>query len=970
MNFEIKKNDLGYYGVFEVETKKEIIPCLFKDENELKSIKEIQKVSDDYYTLISKAKEGLPIYGSFDRTSGNIVIPTKTGIKCYTVSELESKIIRNDVILDNIKIKKIGNYLTEIKIGKKSFPLNEAMVDEYELLNNNQLIVFKSNNEIVKVFDISRGKFLNIYKKVSNDVVILEEKKNDDLYFWSICDLKNKKFLKNVFEKVFKWYEGEMLPGYDEYNPRYSHERMQISSLDIFKNEIRYHNKDNFNSKLYDINNGILIENYKSFDEKNGLYFLEYEPSILIYNKNIGEKEELIPINFSSDLYDSNLSATIYYSAKTKKYYFLKSFEFEQHQKMKPLPFMYSVDKTYFCNGNLTKGLQELETVKNRDFNVVKLPNINIEWKDYNISLFISENGTILGTSDEMNAKDIVIITDELIEYIIKKLSNILKNPEIYNYVLYDFSSRYSYILSSAHSISDEIDDKFRELLKNIKSFRGTKNKEFDIEKIEKFKEIFLKKPSVRFNEFSFCKFYLVDDEIYGETTDNRIIRIANMLNRGYMMQLLKGVIDLELEKIKERYTILEQKDCYALKDKKTNKLITPYIFDKKYFFEEVVLKVAEAKEIIRGMYLLKDSNGKYGLINSGKYEIELIYDKFYIEGKQLIFENKNKKNVVNITLKQQLEYYLRIINDKNIDINTSNLVLELNKVIQENNDTKLINENNYEIINEHVILFKFDNEIIICDLNSEKENLIKLGIYCNNYEVLNNQVILFKDRAERHDVIYDMKEKKYIEISGEINKTCNANILLNDENFYDIRNSFLIGSSAKNEAYSFYKNNKFLIIKDKVFYCSKVNKKCYIYDINTGENIKLKEDESFELKELNIKYDFENNMFVCTSKTGQVLLNHIRSILEIDECMALKLGIDISILGSVSPYIKETLYLINGKVYYLYENSKGTTVLNELPRKTLIVDFLDGEKIIEGQADLEIDLKIENEEKQYVLKK
>ena len=390
MNFEIKKNDLGYYGIFEVETKQEIIPCFFKDGNELKSIIEIQKVSDDYYTLISKTKEGLPIYGAIDRKNGNIVIPTKMGINSYTLSELESKVVSNAIVSDNLMIKKTGNYYTEIKVGKKSFPLNEASADEYELLNNNQLIVFKSNNEIVKVFDISSQKFLNIYKKVSNDVVILEEKKNDDLYFWSICDLKNKQFLKNVFEKVFKWYEGEMLPGYDEYSPRYSYERMQISSLDIFKNEIRYHNKDNSNSKLYDINTGIYIENYKSFDEGNGLYFLQYEPNVLVYNKNINQKEELIQINFSCNLYDSKLNATIYYSEKTEKYYFLKSFEFEGHQKKKPLPF-FTMDKTYNCVGNLAYGLQELETTKHADFYKVKLPYMRVDWENYNINLFVSK---------------------------------------------------------------------------------------------------------------------------------------------------------------------------------------------------------------------------------------------------------------------------------------------------------------------------------------------------------------------------------------------------------------------------------------------------------------------------------------------------------------------------------------------------------------------------------------------------
>ena len=435
-------------------------------------------------------------------------------------------------------------------------------------------------------------------------------------------------------------------------------------------------------------------------------------------------------------------------------------------------------------------------------------------------------------------------------------------------------------------------------------------------------------------------------------------------------MKLLKDVFDLEIKELEERYEVLEQNGYYTLKDKITNTLITPYIFDKNKYKKEEVLKIREVKEIMKGIYLVKDLNGKYGLTGDRGYNVKLLYDTYEFKNQELIFRNRDKKDVVDFSPKDYLEYYLRIIGDKNLDINTSNIVLELNKVIQENNDTKLINENNYEIINEHVILFKFDNEIIICDLNREKENLIKLGIYCNNYEVLNNQVILFKDRSERHDVIYDMKEKKYIEISGEINKTCNANILLNDENFYDIRNSFLIGSSSQNEVYSFYKDSKFLIIKDKVFYCSKVNKKCYIYDINTGENIKLKDDESFELKELNIKYDFENYMFVCTSKTGQVLLNYVRSILEIDECMALKLGIDPSILGSISPYIKETLYLIDGKVYYLYENSKGVVVLNELPRKTLIVDFEDGEKIIEGQSDLEIDYEIEKQDKQYVLKK
>ena len=151
----------------------------------------------------------------------------------------------------------------------------------YELFDD-KVYLFRCNGKIVNVFDLKDQIFLeNAYSVNENVLIIWRTDKNYRLCeYGSIVDLKNKKYIKDVF--TLYWYYKQVVDRYSDYESgqgpdttRITHdEKVRRGDYVIDNNIIKYTITINGEEKtiIYDANTGKLIgeENITVYDPKEG----------------------------------------------------------------------------------------------------------------------------------------------------------------------------------------------------------------------------------------------------------------------------------------------------------------------------------------------------------------------------------------------------------------------------------------------------------------------------------------------------------------------------------------------------------------------------------------------------------------------------------------------------------------------------------------------------------------------------
>lgn len=279
MDFIINKNEFGYYGIIDKDKNEEIVPFVFKERDVLNKIEFIEKRNDNYYVLHIKNEN---INGWFDKKIGVMAIPKlEYDYEYFYIKDLEEKNVKNIKITNELTIAKTGKYYNAIHYQTEDFFIDNSFsdeIDDYELIDDKALLL-KSHGKIVNVFDLKDKVFLKIEDLVNKNVLLFSRTKNTnrDIEYVSIVDLKNKKYLKDIF--TFEWHYKEVVdarsPYYNEAREEFpviaSHsERVCNGKVNINNNVIEFVNekKCKKNIIIYDINTGELINNIKIMIKK------------------------------------------------------------------------------------------------------------------------------------------------------------------------------------------------------------------------------------------------------------------------------------------------------------------------------------------------------------------------------------------------------------------------------------------------------------------------------------------------------------------------------------------------------------------------------------------------------------------------------------------------------------------------------------------------------------------------------
>lgn len=938
LNFGIRENNLGYYGIIDKDTNQIIIPHMFEDENELKQIETIERFGEKNYILHLKNTK---INGFYDIEQKLIVIPNKDGFNYYDVNNLKTFISVNNDIGIILKGKKLSVIISE---SKKTSYLDydyhyQVEVDNYEIIDN-KVLILKQNGKVMVAFDIEDKKYLKIKNNENEDAIIAfkdSSSKEGGIETLSIIDLKNKKYIKDFLEQRYSYYGkiDEEIVKYFRKEPLVVHKEILYDYFIEIKNNIIFFDFDqDKNNIIYDINNGMLIKNIETkYEKNNDLHLIDSkdDKELCAYDASIGKMITLIPIKVKSKhnpefiyhtsqdecfyhtssrikYFINEVTSTIFKSTETGKYYHFNNEEEHDEIIQDNAKYAHYANREYKYDKNET--LKELYYTRNGIYDTIRIPSIN----KY---AYVTNNGVVIETCD--NDDDILsLLSDEKITIISNVINEELKKPELL----------YESLLQNKQYPRTLL---FEEIITKIKIIISAKSKNNKVthENMTNFIKLLLKNERGYENIIldDIINIYIIDDTLFLEMKDKNIIKIK--ISDYTIINLIKIFYEKKLEKEKEQFDIIEENECYGLKNKKGDIILPPIFPTNRYQIQEIY-NIKEVKKIMENTYLIIDKNGYYGLMtddNNNYNNLKKIVSKYSqceFDGFNLTFKS-DSKHIKNYSIEFNLEflkYYLKLLKNKGEIINSNNIIQKIKEEIPSNINFTMTNDK-YDIINEHIIIFKYKYNIIICDLNKENP-LVELSNNSTKYSILNNQVILSKEPYNKNyygNRIYDIKHQKIIDFTRGI-KIENTNTFFltdNDNNFYDMRTGFFFSSSYINNGYIYYNQSEYIVLNNKLFYAKKEDEKkktLGIYDLETG--IDKKEKKFTEFREINVGYE---ETFIIESKDGEKLLNKkIKTIIEIRDVETIKSLIDVN-----NSNFENILYIINGKLYCVYKNNDKT---------------------------------------------